>query len=75
MLRQYYWRYDSYSANRQSAANMTNPQNLKIGAAKAPRFAYERNAHRSANIFFNVAPIVLALSRSHRFTYCSRTRL
>jgi hypothetical protein len=26
MLRQYYWRYDSYSANRQRAANMKNPQ-------------------------------------------------
>jgi hypothetical protein len=26
MLRQYYWSYDSYSANRQSAANMKNPQ-------------------------------------------------
>jgi hypothetical protein len=26
MLREYYWRYDSYSANRRSAANMKNPQ-------------------------------------------------
>jgi hypothetical protein len=26
MLRQYYWRYDSYSANRRSAANMKNPR-------------------------------------------------
>ncbi len=26
MLRQYYWRCDSYSANRRSAANMKNPR-------------------------------------------------
>jgi hypothetical protein len=26
MLRQYYWRYDSYSAHRRSAANMKNPR-------------------------------------------------
>ncbi len=28
-----------YFANRPSAANMKNPKNLIIGAAKAPRFA------------------------------------
>jgi hypothetical protein len=48
------------------------------GAASAQRFAYKRRAHRSANnisFVFYVAPMVLALSRSHRFTYCYRTRL
>jgi hypothetical protein len=77
MLRQYFWRYDSYSANRQSAANMKIRENFFIGAAKGPAspkgaanarcFAYKRRAQRSTNNIsrvFYIAPIVLALSRS-----------
>jgi hypothetical protein len=75
MLRQYNWRCDSYSAIRRSAANMKIRKNLIIDAAKASRFAYKRRVQRSANNIFYIAPIVLVLSRSYRFTYSSRTRL
>jgi hypothetical protein len=34
---------DSYAANRRSAANIKNPRNFLIGAAKAPRFAQRRS--------------------------------
>ncbi len=49
MLRQYYWRCDSFSANRWSAANNKNPRKLLIGAANSPRFAFKRRERRSAN--------------------------
>jgi hypothetical protein len=48
------------------------------GAASVHRFAYKCRAYRSANNIsfdFYVAPIILVLSHSYRFTYCSRTRL
>jgi hypothetical protein len=40
MLRQYYWRCDSYSANRRI---LKIRENLIIGAANSPRFAYWRS--------------------------------
>jgi hypothetical protein len=41
-LRQHYWRCDSYSAYRRSAANVKKIREFSvlIGAANAPRFAY-----------------------------------
>ncbi len=88
MLRQYYWRCDLYAANRWSAANKHKSKyNLlalrmllasPIGLESMTRFAYERRAQRSANnincaVF--TASILLALRRSYRLTYFSRTCL
>jgi hypothetical protein len=44
MVRQYYWRCDPFSANRQNTANIKKIQRkLLIGAANLPRFAYWRS--------------------------------
>ncbi len=49
---------------------------LPKDVASAPRFAYKRRAQCSANnisCVLHIVPVLLALSHSFRFTYCSRT--
>jgi hypothetical protein len=87
MLRQYYWFCDSYSANRRSEFKKIRGNSLLVlqirpalpkGAANVPRFANKCQMSRSAinkSCAIYIAQIVLALSRSYRFTYFSRTRL
>jgi hypothetical protein len=78
MLRQYYWCWDFYSTNRWSEKTTKIHKNIIIGAMNAPRFAYKCKAQRSTNdisCVFYIAPVLLALSRSHRFTCYFRPRL
>ncbi len=62
MLRQYYWRCDSYTANRQSAANMKNPRKSsywRYESAPLRLNAWQTRTASPISTGHNAAPIIL----------------